>query len=236
MMTLFRIILMSLGLLVLAACGTTSAALDVGMSLSEFREATPEARSAELERKRQQTAIDKEWELVTLQAGEPVPFEFEGTGYTLQCHRFPGSTRSELAVYHGHNAPGWNRLTHQSLAVYTADENCILVLTKAPGNPDLLLPITIRNNSAAQSDYWRAFTLGVTPTLVNGVGLQVSKKLLGDDCGDNCGPSFTIMGGQGGSAANVTDVTTGLTSDTNIGIGLDSFCSGGCGGMGAPTD
>lgn len=230
MMTLIRTILMSLGLVFLAACGTTSATLNPGMSLSEFREATPEARAVELERKRQQTAIDKEWEIVTLQAGEPVLFEFEGTGYTLQCHRFPGSTRTELAVYHGHNAPGWDRLTHQSLAVYTADENCVLVLTKAPGNPDLLVPITVRNNSAAQSDYWRAFTLGVTPSLMNGVGLQLTKELLGDNC-DGCQPSFTIMGGQGGTAvaATETDVDVGVTSDINIG----RLCSGGCG---APTD
>lgn len=233
MVTLIRTTLMSLGLLVLAACGTTSATLNTGMTLPEFRAATPEARAAELERKREQTAIDKEWELVTLQAGEPVPFEYEGTGYTVQCHRLPGSTRSELAVYHGHNAPGWDRLTHQSLAVYLADESCALVLVPSPTSKDVLIPVTLRNNSAAQPDFWRGFTLGVTPTLVNGVGALVTRKILGDDCDGGCGPSFTIMGGQGGSAiaANRTDFDGHLNTDVNIEV--DRLCSGGCG---APTE
>lgn len=231
MLLFVRTILMSLGLIFLAACGTTSGTLNTSMTLEQFRAATPEAQAAELKRKQEQTAVDKQWELVTLQAGEPVSFEYEGTGYTLMCHRFPGSARNELAVYHGHNAPDWDRLTHQSLAVYVADENCALVLGSSPSNKDVMIPITLRNNSTAQSDFWRAFTLGVTPSLANGVGLQLTKELLGDNCDGNCGPSFTIMGGQGGSAAavNSTDVAAGVTSDINIG----RLCSGGCG---APTE
>ncbi len=92
-----RNFLMLLGLSVVAACSSTATS-KTWMSREEFRSATPEVRATETSRKRELTKIDKEWELVTLQSGEPVPFEFEGTGYTLQCHRFPGSARTELAV------------------------------------------------------------------------------------------------------------------------------------------
>ncbi len=90
-------IIMSLGLLAAAACSSTGTSTS-WMSREEFRSATPQVRAEEISRQRERITIDKEWEIVKLQSGEPVPFEFEGTGYTLQCHRFPGSARTELAV------------------------------------------------------------------------------------------------------------------------------------------
>lgn len=219
---------MLLGLMAVTACSTIDTTLDSGMSLSEFRAASPEARAAELERKREQAAIDKEWEIVTLRAGEPVPFEYNATGYTLQCHRFPGSARSELAVYHGHNAPGWDRATHQSLAVYVADENCTLVL--ADNGKGVMLPITTRNNSTAQPDYWRGFTQAMIPGLSQTLGMGLAGEIFGDQCDGGCG---NIM------LYNAPSAQAGAFADSNSNAGANvNVVSGACGNRpcGLPSD
>lgn len=210
---------MSLGLLGLVAC-MTPGALDSGMSQSEFIAADSSARRAEITRLNTETAELEEWRQARLLAGHPVYFEFQDTGYTVQCQRVPGSPSNGLAVYGGHNAPGMDRATHQALVVYAADAQCIPVQRSIPGDTTgALMPVVLINNATAQEDYWRTVSRSVIPGFTNGIGLQLTRELLGDSCGSSgCGPSFTVVGGTSyAGSSSTSNSRSDLDFDANIG-------------------
>jgi len=214
MQKFIRNLIISLSLLAMAACGTTSAS-NSGLSRDQFISASQEERMAEIQRIKTEKEMTAEWEIARLQAGLPVPFEYEGTGYALQCIRFPGSKVTELAVYHGHNAPGMSRATHQSLAAFLGDEHCALSLIDRGG---VKVPIQNRNNSTAQEDFGRMMLRVATPGFTQGLGLKIADEILGED--DCCGTTFNLMGGRAVAGAvnenlNVTEV--GITTDVTVG-------------------